>query len=193
MVELTAERIRTKADEYDAVEPLAAVEDEHVEMLPGTFSGDEYGKRDVEWVVQWYYRRYLGSYSDRDRREREGTFRENDFGEVIETLRVVDDLEDPAAKLRELTTLSGVDVPIASAFLQFMSPDEYVVVGDREWAVLAAAGELDGSYPDPPTIEEYLTYLAACRRVTDRCGCGGWTLYKSIWRIWKTELADRQP
>ena len=63
-MELTGSLVEEKADEYRDVEPLYSVETEHVEMLRGTFASGEYGWRDAEWVVQWYFRRYLGAYPD---------------------------------------------------------------------------------------------------------------------------------
>lgn len=182
-MELTPSLVRERAEAYADEEPLYAVEAEQVETLPGAFASGEFGWRDAAWVVRWYYRRYLGAYPDRRRREAEAAFGEND----LETIRaaVADAIEAPdvAATLDRLTDLAGVDVPEASAFLQFLDPDAYLVVGDREWAVLRAAGELEGAYPDPPTAADYERYLDAARGVADRLDCDLWTLYRALWRL----------
>jgi hypothetical protein len=54
---------------------------------------------------------------------------------------------------------------------------------------LAAAGELDGPYPDPPSAADYRRFDDACRAVTDRTGVDAWTLYRALWRSF-SELAD---
>jgi len=182
-MKLTREIVERTAREYGELEPLDAVEREHVEMLPETFAGGEFGWRDAEWVVQWYYRRYLGAYPDRERREAETAFGENDFDDVVDVLVSVAEDGDVREKLRRLTGLSGVDVPVGSAFLQYIFPDRYVVVGDREWTVLREAGELDRAYPDPPGIEEYVEYDGACTAVRERLDVDPWTLYRAIWRL----------
>jgi hypothetical protein len=183
-MELTPSLVEQRAREYREAEMLYDTEREHLEDLPGAFADGEYGWRDAEWVVQWYFRRYLGAYPDADRRAVESAYGENDFEEVLDTISAVERAEDDAERVRLLTTLDGVDVRVASAFLQFLSPDEYVVVGDREWAVLRAADELAEPYPDPPSVADYLAYLETCRAVADRCDCDLWTLYMALWRLW---------
>lgn len=184
-MDLTRSLVETKAREYRDLEPLSAVEEEHLDMLPGTFSGEEFGWRDVEWVVQWYFRRYLGAYPDEKRRVTEESFRQNDYEAVVDVLAAVEEDRETADRLHRLTTLVGVDVPVATAFLAFMIPDRYVVLGDREWQVLHEAGELDHPYPDPPTVDDYLTYHDVCRDLTDRFDVDAWTLYRALWRLWK--------
>jgi len=182
-MELTRSLVEAKAAEYRAEEPLHAVEQQHLEIVPGTFAGDDYGWRDVEWLVQWYFRRHLGAYSNRERRTNEAAIRENDFGTVVEVLGAVAGSATTDERLEELTSLVGVDVPVASAFLTFMFPDRYVVVGEREWRVLRAAGELDRSYPDPVTADDYRGYLAVCRGLADRFDVDLWTVYRALWRL----------
>jgi hypothetical protein len=187
-MELTRSLVETKASEYRAEEPLHAVEQQHLEIVPGTFAGDDYGWRDVEWIVQWYFRRHLGGYADRERRAAEDAIRENDFGDVVGVLVAVAKADTTDERLAGLTSLVGVDVPVASAFLTFMFPDRYVVVGRREWGVLHAAGELDRPYPDQPGDDDYRVYLAACRDLADRFDVDPWTIYRALWR-----LADEAP
>lgn len=182
-MDLTRSLVDEKAQEYREVEPLYAIEQEHVEMLPETFSGEEYGWRDVEWVVQWYFRRYLGAYPDDERRAAEESFRENDFREIVDVLGAVVEQRSVAERLDRLTTLVGVDVPVASAFLMFVFPDRYVVVGDRVWRALCEADELERSYPDAPSVDDYLTYHATCRDLVDRFDVDAWTLYRALWRM----------
>jgi hypothetical protein len=201
-MELRESTLRDRARAYAETEPLYDVERQHVETVPRTFAGDEYGRRDAQWIVRWYFRRYLGEYPDRERREREEAFRDNAFGDVIDALdAAVDALgveeherddgagADVDAALSALTALDGVDVAVASGFCQFLAPSRFVAIDRRIWAVLAAAGELDGPYPDPPSAADYRRFDDACRAVTDRTGVDAWTLYRALWRSF-TELAD---
>jgi len=182
-MELTRSLVASTAEEYREVEPLYAVEREHVEMLPETFRGDEYGWRDVEWVVQWYFRRHLGAYPDAERRATESSFRDNDFGDVVEALGAVAGTDSIAERLDHLTALDGVDVPVASAFLLFVFPDSCVPIGSREWAALRTAGVLDRPYPDAPGVDDYLAYHEQIADLTDRLGVDAWTLYRALWRL----------
>ncbi|ELZ40535.1 hypothetical protein [Halorubrum tebenquichense] len=191
-MELSEPTVRARAREYAEREPLYGVERQHVETVPRAFAGDEYGRRDAQWVVRWYFRRYLGEYPDRERREREEAFRSNAFDDVVDAIDAAVQTagaaeSDPTdgdadAALDALTALAGVDVAVASAFLQFLAPSRFVAVDRRTWAVLAAAGELDGEYPDPPSTGDYRQFDDACRAVMDRAGVDAWTLYRALWR-----------
>ena len=176
----TAE-VEAAVEAYPDRQPLAAVEREHLELLPKAFAEGDFGWRDAEWVIQWYYRRFLGAVPDDKRRAREDAYDENDYEAVQDAIAGAVEAEGAAAKLEHLTALSGVGVEVGSAFLQFIEPDDYVVVGEREWTVLRAAGELDGDYPAPPSVQEYERYLDACRTVADRCDSDPRAVYRALW------------
>jgi hypothetical protein len=180
-MDLTPATVTAARREYPDRQALAAVERDHLDMLPRAFAEGDFGWRDAEWVVQWYYRRDLGAFPDETRRAREGAYSENDYDAVQAAIRGAVGADGAAAKLEHLTTLSGVGVPVGSAFLQFIEPDDYVVVGEREWTVLRAAGELDGDYPAPPSVQEYERYLDACRTVADRCDSDPRAVYRALW------------
>ncbi|MFB6097116.1 MAG: hypothetical protein ABEJ74_06985 [Haloferacaceae archaeon] len=195
---ITRSLVERCAEEYRESEALYAVERENVDLLPGAFARDDFGKRDAEWVVRWYYRRFLGAYPDADRRRIEEAFERNEFetvrGAILDAVDAVnaddagvDDSVDVAAAVDRLTDLAGVDVPVASAFLAFIDPDRFIVVGEREWSVLREHGELDEPYPEPVTVPEYERYLETCRAVAERVDCDLYTLYQTLWRLWKAE------
>lgn len=188
-MELTRSVVETRAEEYREHEPLYPVERTQVETLPAAFASGEFGWRDAEWVVRWYYRRFLGAYPDAERRAAEDRFGENDFETVRNALTGATATDDVIRRLDLLTDLRGVDVPVASAFLLFADPEAYAVVGEREWTVLRRAGELSDPYPDPPSVAEYEAYLGTCRSLADRFDCGQWTLYRAVWRLW-TEVTQ---
>ena len=182
-VALTRDLVEAKAAEYEAEEPLYVVEAEQIEGLPRAFATGEYGWRDAEWVLRWHFRRYLGAFPDDERRAREDAFGRNDPEAVRDAIGGAASADDIVDRLRRLTALQGVDVPVASAFLQFLDPERFVVVGRPEWGVLREAGELDVGYPDPPSPEEYGTYLEACRSLADRFGCDLLTVHRALWRL----------
>jgi hypothetical protein len=189
-MELSVSLVASKASEYRRREPLFDVEQERIETLPAAFGNDEFHWRDAEWVVRWYFRRFLGEYPHEDRQATESAFRANDFETVQEALQAVTRTDDIAAQVDQLTALEGVDVPVASAFLLFLDPDENVVVGEREWSVLHEAGELPGAYPDPPSTGEYERYVAVCRELADRFDCSTWMLYQALWRLANEAVAE---
>lgn len=184
---LTRSLVETEAAAYRRQEPLYAVEREQIETLGTAFEEGEFGWRDAEWPVRWYYRRFLGDVPHDERRYREERFARNDFEAVRDAVTDAAAAADAATRLERLTDLEGVDVPVASAFLFFFDPDASVVVGEREWTVLEDAGVLAAPYPDPPSIGEYERYLEGCRTLAERFDCDMWTLYRALWRLWKEE------
>lgn len=184
---LTRSRIVERAEEYTEEEPLYPVEEEAIETYPAAFAEGEFGWRDAEWVVQWHYRRFFGAYPDDRRREGEERFGENDRGAVREAVLGVANAEGLEERVDRLLELEGVDLYVASAFFQFIDPERYVAVDGLTWGALHETGELDDPRPDPVTLDEYRTFLDACRRVADEADVDLWTLYRALWRIGKDQ------
>lgn len=182
-MELSRDLVERLAAEYAEEEPLHAVEAEQIEGLPGAFASGDYGRRDAEWPVRWHFRRYLGDYPDADRRAREEAYAQNDFEAVRDAIAGAVDADGLAEAVGSLTELSGVDVPVASAFLQFVDPDRFVVLGPLEWSALVEAGELGRPYPEAPDAEDYEAYLGACRAVAEGTGCTLVSVQRALWRL----------
>jgi hypothetical protein len=180
-MELTADLVQETIGKYPEVQPLAHAEEEHIEMLPDMLASGDYGWRDPEWIVQWYGRRFLGGMPNAERRALEEAYDDNDYEDVHAAIEAAVDADSPEAKLSHLMSLAGVDVPIASAFCQFLHPERYVVVDERQWSTLREYGELDAAYPSPPTAEDYERYLETYRAVAERCECSLWDLYRTLW------------
>lgn len=180
-INLTSDRIDALADAYEAHEPFDLVEREHAETLPRAFASGEFGRRDAEWVVQWYYRR--GVVADTERREAEERFLDNDYEAMVDAVRGAATAESLDERLDRLTALTGVDVPVASAFLAYIHPETCVATGACEWDALRVAGELDEPYPETVTADAYRTYLDAVRAVADRTDRDPWTVYRALWRV----------
>lgn len=182
---LTRTRIEQAAAEYAEEEPLYPVEEEGIETLPEAFAEGEFGFRDAEWVVQWYYRRYLGAYPKDRQRAREERFGGNERAATREAVTDAANAEGLGERIERLTELAGVDTRVASAFLQFIDPVRYVTVDERTWTVLQETGELNEPYPGDPTVEEYRRFLEVCRGVAEECGVDCWALYRALWRLSK--------
>lgn len=196
-MELTAEQVDEYAAEYRAEEPLYPVEQESIESLPDAFRAGEYGPRDAQWVVRWYFRRYLSEYPHDERSAIEDQFADVDMGRVKSAIYDAIDAVDESsgtdgyeAALESLTELPAVDVRVGSAFLTFIEPDSYLPIGEREWAVLREVGSLTEAYPPSPTIEEYGRFLEAARSLSDRLDRDLRTLHLAIWRRWKDANAE---
>ncbi len=186
-MELSRSAVEERAEEYRAEEPLYDVEAEQVETLPEAFAEGEFGRRDAEWVVQWYYRRFLGGITHEERSAAESRFEGNEFEAVLEAVETAAGEGDLREKIDALTDLDGVDVPVASAFLQFVNPEIYVVLDERTWTALGDLDLLATPYPDPPTSDDYETYLFTARALRADLGTDLWTLYRALWRAWKEE------
>lgn len=182
-MELSRSLLAEKAEEYERAEPLAVRELDHLEAFPEAFATGEYGWKDAEWVVRWYFRRYLGAYDDQRRQEIEEAFGDNDFDDVRDAISATREADDVESRVRRLTTLAGVTVPVASAFLQFLDPESFVVVDDRAWGALVEADELGEPYPDPPSPSDYRRYLETCRALADEFDCDLQEVYRALWRL----------
>lgn len=182
-MELTESLLVDRAGEYERTHPLFVREQDHLDTLPEAFASGEYGWKDVEWVVRWYFRRYLGAYPDGERRETENAFGKNEFDDVRDAIAAARDAADTEAKIRRLTTLSGVDVAVASALLQFTEPTSYVVVDDRAWETLFEADELDEPAPESLSPADYERYRSTCQRLADRFDCSLLTVYRALWQL----------
>lgn len=204
-MELSRDDVEAAIEAYRESEPLYAVESEAVETLPDAFRSGEYGRRDAQWVVRWYGRRYLGDEPPgADRNRREEAFEGADFEAVRDAIattveadrgrtgrsgskRGIVEREEAertgySGAIDALTALPGVDLSVASAFLAFVHPDRFVVVGPDEWRAVCDLTGLEGPYPDPPSIDEYDDYLAACDELAERYGIDPWELYMVVWR-----------
>ncbi|WP_435063417.1 hypothetical protein [Halobaculum sp. EA56] len=177
-------------DAYREEEPLYPVEREAIETLPEAFRTGAYGRRDAEWVVQWYFRRYLGAYPDEQRRTVESRFGDADTGAVRDAIATAGDATDHAGALSALTVLPGVDPRVGSAFLFFLDPGAYLVVGDREWRVVDDLVGLGGGSPEPFGLDDYGRYLDAARTLASRYDLDNWRLYMALWRRWKEMHGD---
>jgi len=221
------ERAAEHVETYRESAPFYPVEEEAIGSLADAFRAGEYGKRDVEWVVRWYFRRRVGDVDHGGRREVEEAVADADRrelrGHLWDAIDALDGTGNGAIEggdendgdgagdddgtvpahhraLAALTELPGVDVAVGSALLWFLAPDQYMVVGDREWEVVAGLTDgdrgvdigvtLDGDYPEPMTVDAYDRYLDAVRSLADRIGVSHWELYMILQREYAETAAE---
>ena len=172
-------RVDDHVERYRETAPFHPVEAESIETLPAAFRAGDYGRRDVEWVVRWYFRRRVDAIDHEERRAVEEAVEDADPSELRGAMwDAIDALAD----------LPSVDLAVASALLWFLDPDRFLVVGDREWRVVAALTDLDPAYPEPMTPAAYDRYLDSVRTLADRLDVDHWRLYMVIQRVYAEEF-----
>ena len=179
MTRLTAERLRENAAAYDSREAFARVENDRLETLPAAFRDGSYHWKDVEWIVRWYCRRPL----DGQVHPAEAAFRENDMEQIANAIHDVLEAGTVEDRVSALTTLRGVDVPIASAFLQYLDPDSFAVMDRSSWTVLHRAGALETSYPTEPVTDDYRRFLAVCSTLAEAADLKPFEIARALWRL----------
>jgi len=212
-MDATLAAVEARRDEliqaYRDTAPFYPVEDEAIGSLGDAFRAGDYGRRDVEWVVRWYFRRRAAAIDHGERRAVEeaveGTEPRDLRGALWDAIDALDEADERARDgttvggdtepphhraLDALTRIPGVDVAVASALLWFLDPDRYFVVGDREWEVVAALTELPGSAPDPVTLEAYDRYLDAVGALRERLAVDGWELYMLLQQVDAAEFDE---
>ncbi len=203
-IEVVGARVPEHIETYRESAPFYPVEKEAIESLPAAFRAGEYGPRDVEWVVRWYFRRAVTDIDHEERRAVESAVGDTDPRELrgamwdgVDALDEEGETPPHHRAIDALTRIPGVDVAVASALLWFLAPDECFVVGEREWAVVASLtddthlqADLDDQYPDPMTVDAYDRYLDAVCGVADRLEVDHWHLYMVIRRVHATAIED---
>ena len=179
MKTLSTSIIREAAAEYERTEPFYVVESDRLETMPTAFADGSFVWKDAEWVVRWFGRRAL----DGTVHPAEAAFRENDSESIRRAIHTAVRADDVSAAVSSLTALAGVDVPIASAFLQYIDPVSYLVCCEPMWNALREHDELASRYPDPVGIDEYKRYLDTCRAIAADRDVDLLSLSRALWRL----------
>lgn len=112
-----------------------------------------------------------------------GRVAKNDERDVADALRLALDAKTDGAAVSVLLGLRGVQVPIASAILTAICPDRFTVIDFR-------ALESLGVQQPVLTVDFYLDYLAACRRLAKQHDIGLRDLDRALWQ-WSKEKAKK--
>ena len=168
---LSKNKVEKKASEYREDVSHYPEEKERLKTLPTAFKDGSYTIDDLEWVVRWK--------SPRPIRQ----FQKNNPEEVRAAIGRVVREDNPRKKMDGLTTLNGIAERMASAFLIFMEPEQYTVLDWRTWGVLYESGHLYHESRRSPTIDDYLTYLGACRALATEFDVSLRKLDRALWVI----------
>lgn len=115
-------------------------------------------KSDFENILKWKLRSQFG---------RQRNLRQSNTDEVIQKItRLVFELQHPSSnyetelKLKILTSIKGVEIPVASAILTLTNPDKYAVIDFRVWR------QLFDSKKSYYTLTDYLKYLTVIKELS---------------------------
>jgi thermostable 8-oxoguanine DNA glycosylase len=170
-MKLTQETVKQKADEYSSEVSRYSDEIERINSLPAAFENESWSMDDLEWIVRWKSPRPLPEFQKNSPSEVRGK-----INRVVKEHRV-------RKKIDFLTELNGIAVRMASAFLLYIHPTEFTVLDRRAWDALHESGHLFDEFPDPPSVDDYLLYLGACRALAVEFDISLRTLDRALWII----------
>lgn len=111
-----ADRVDEHVETYRETAPFYPVEKESIESLPAAFRAGEYGPRDVDWVVRWYFRRRVDAIDHEERREIEERVEDADGAVMREAMwdavDALDGADDDGADSARADSESGDDLDI---------------------------------------------------------------------------------
>ncbi len=172
-------RLREYIDEYERREPFARVEDDRLATLPAAFAEGTYLWKDIEWIVRWYCRRPLDGRGAAE----EAAFRENDMAAIRDAIESTLAADTIPERIHSLSRLAGVDVPIATAMLQFMDPLRFAVITERSWNALYDMGLVDELFHTPVDAPRYVRYLRECTDLATEADVTVAAVERALWRI----------
>jgi hypothetical protein len=143
---------------------LYTAEDDDAALQAGAqIRAGEFTRQNLERIVVWKSPRPLKR------------IRANTDAEIAEALRVAATAQEPRTAVSVLLGLNGVAVPMASAILTAIHPDDYTVIDFRAMEALGA--------PDYSSdCNFYLTrYLPECKRLAKDAGTSLRTLDRALW------------
>jgi hypothetical protein len=101
----------------------------------------------------------------------------NSDEEIADALHLAIEAKTERAAIAVLDGLTGVDVPIASAILTAIDPERFTILDF--WALEAL-----GRTTRNRSVDFYLTYLTACRRLATEHGVTLLDFSRALWQWW---------
>jgi len=131
---------------------------------------------ELEEILKWKLRLQYG---------RQSKYRElNTEDNVIKVTRTAFSISHPneeyetKLKLRILTSLSGVEIPVASAILTLCFPEKYSVIDFRNWNQVYKSKKGKTNY----TINQYVEYLNFIRKIAKQYNLTPQEIDLAIWQ-----------
>lgn len=171
---LSRQLLEAKAKDYE--DQYYEEELERLETLPRKFANDGWVMDDLEWIIKWK----VGVAFEKPVLRH---FRSNDEAAIREAIEEAVSAQSVGERVRALTSLKGIGVPVASAFLLFVDPDRFTLIDVRAWQALLDAGYFDQELSETPTVEEYLLYLGACWALANQYDVKLRTLDMALWAL----------
>jgi hypothetical protein len=104
--------------------------------------------------------------------------------EIEDALRLALAARTERSAVSVLRGLAGVDVPVASAIMTAVDPRRYTILDFRALFSLGAKRSYN-------SVDFYLAYLAACRRIAEAAGVDLRTLDRALWQYSKENQKPR--
>ena len=113
-----------------------------------TLSDEEFFK-----IIIWKSNRVKGKVLEGIRKSKKS---------VKQIMRDVYNVKIPEEKIKILTSIKGIGLPIASAILTVCYPNKFTILDYRVWDILFKDKKVKSKNP-PKTISEYLDYVDICK------------------------------
>ena len=161
-LQFAAKDIRGLAARYDFKEDKIALD------AGARISGGDFSRANLEAIFEW-----------KTKGRGRSRLTKNNDDEIADALKLAIEAETPRAAVAALTGLSGVDVPVATAILATVKPDDHTII---DWRALHALGVNASSV----TIKLYLCYLTYCKEIAVKNKVTLRELDRAMWQ-WSKE------
>ena len=164
--QLTSSEIRGLAKEY-----INENGDDNKALAAGAaIRAGNYSRAELMKIAEWKLERENGTYQPSIKH-----ISENTDQEIAEALEVAVHAKTPRVGLGVLTTLFGIEVPVASAIMMAIYPDRHTVIDVRSLEEL-------GQKKPQPSIDYYLRYRDACERIAAERGVTLRDFDRALWQ-----------
>ena len=145
-----------------------ASKDMHALMAGKAIRNGEYTRENLKTIFYWKMESFLYLKPERQ-------IDRNTDEEISDALKLATKAQTTRAAISVLGGLVGVGVPVASAILTTIYPDQYTVVDKRALKTLGVTS------PEPVTVSFYCSYLESCRCLAARYNVELRILYRALW------------
>jgi thermostable 8-oxoguanine DNA glycosylase len=165
------ELIRRADDNYETIRLITKFKELKKARIPfyiNLFELDE--------ILRWKLRRQYNRQSKFRERNTDGNVRT--ITQAAFSIVHYDKEYEIELRLKILITLSGVEVPVASAILTLCYPDQYSVIDYRNWRQFFVVEKEKTNY----TPKEYIKYLTILKKLANEFGVTPQEIDMAIWQ-----------
>ena len=132
---------------------------------------------ELDEILVWKLRSQIGRQEEKRKENTEENVRT--ITEAAFAITHNDKDYETSLRLKLLTTLSGVGIPVASAILTLCFPTEYSVIDFRNWRQIYPSEEQKTSY----TTSEYVEYLKRIKEMAKKYGVTPQEIDIATWQL----------